>query len=130
LALPAYIKLGCKGLAEIHTLAYYENSQIVNVKSFITLRPYLPTRLEKLALDKHTSLFGPLVNYGCKKFYDIVSWSSLVTKVSSRHSSHESNEENSFEHFIPIFKNIFNFWKGGMKMKNVELGCGSISWVS
>jgi hypothetical protein len=29
------------------------------------------TRLERLARDKNSSLFGPLVNYGRKKFYNI-----------------------------------------------------------
>jgi hypothetical protein len=39
LALPANIRLGCKGLQETKTLAYYENSYITDKKSFITLGP-------------------------------------------------------------------------------------------
>jgi hypothetical protein len=39
LALPTYIRLGWKSLPETSTLAYYENSQITAVKSFITLAP-------------------------------------------------------------------------------------------
>jgi hypothetical protein len=39
LALPANIRLGWKGLQGTNTLAYYEDSQITSVKSFIILGP-------------------------------------------------------------------------------------------
>ncbi len=38
-ALPANIKLGWKGLPGTNTLAYYESSQITDVKSFYNIRP-------------------------------------------------------------------------------------------
>jgi hypothetical protein len=39
LALPTNIKSGWKGLPDTNALAYYENSKITPVKSFITLVP-------------------------------------------------------------------------------------------
>ncbi len=39
LALPTNIKLGCEGLPATNTLAYYKNSQITDVKSFVTMGP-------------------------------------------------------------------------------------------
>ncbi len=39
LALPMSIRLGWKGLLGTNTLAHYENSQITDMKSFITLAP-------------------------------------------------------------------------------------------
>ncbi len=39
LAYPTKIGLGLKGLPGTNTLAYYEKSQIMSVKSFITLFP-------------------------------------------------------------------------------------------
>jgi hypothetical protein len=30
-----------------------------------------PFKLKRLGRDKHSSLLGPFVNYGCKKFYNI-----------------------------------------------------------
>jgi hypothetical protein len=69
LALPMSIRLGWKGLLGTDTLAYYENSQITDMKSFITLAPgfnvtklfYLITdapknKLECFALVKYFSL--------------------------------------------------------------------------
>ncbi len=35
------------------------------------------TTLKKLVRDKHTSLFGRLINCGCKELYDICDWSYL-----------------------------------------------------
>jgi hypothetical protein len=51
--------------------------------------------MEKLAKDKHSSLLRTLVNYGCKKFYDIgciwihffrpmVSWSILLRALKTQ----------------------------------------------
>ncbi len=39
LALPANIQLGWKGLPGTNALAYYEKSELMSVKSFITLSP-------------------------------------------------------------------------------------------
>ncbi len=41
-ALPANIRLGCKGLPGTNTLAYYLYPQIMAVKSFIVQAPGLP----------------------------------------------------------------------------------------
>jgi hypothetical protein len=42
-AFPANIRLGWKGLSGTNALAYYENSKITTVKSFIRLAPESPT---------------------------------------------------------------------------------------
>ncbi len=44
------------------------------------------TRLESLARDKHSSLLGAFLNYGCKEYYNISFWSqpyetSMVNKL-------------------------------------------------
>ncbi len=39
------------------------------VGSFFKNRHYI--RLERLAMDKHSSLLRTILNYGCKKFYNI-----------------------------------------------------------
>jgi hypothetical protein len=41
LVLPAYNKLGCKGMPFTNTVAYYKPLQITAVKSFTTLDPGL-----------------------------------------------------------------------------------------
>jgi hypothetical protein len=53
LRLHAKIRLGWKSLSGTNTLAYYENSQIAAVNSFITLAP----GLYLLSRQKHSSLF-------------------------------------------------------------------------
>ncbi len=49
-ALLTNIRLGWTGLPRTNTLAYYKNSQITDMKSFITLAP-------DLLQQKHTTLF-------------------------------------------------------------------------
>ncbi len=67
LALPTSIRLGWKSLPGTNTLAYYENPYITAVKSFIVqalVRKDLP--------ETNTLAYYPkVVNYGCKKFYNI-----------------------------------------------------------
>jgi hypothetical protein len=41
------------------------------------------TRLESLAKDKHASLLQALVNYGCKKFFNIGPWGATVARQQS-----------------------------------------------
>ncbi len=47
LALPESIRLGWKGLPGTNALAYYENSYVTAVKSFITLAPDLQEILKQ-----------------------------------------------------------------------------------
>ncbi len=51
----------------------YKNFLLV-IQEFILSQSVCQTRLEKLARDKHSSLLCSYVNYGRKKFYNIVAW--------------------------------------------------------
>jgi hypothetical protein len=42
----------------------------------LTCKYYI--RLERSARDKHTSLLRSFINYGCKKFYNIGTWSCMI----------------------------------------------------
>jgi hypothetical protein len=67
-AVKSFITVGpvLKSLLVPNILAYYKHLYITTVKSF-NKEP----RLERLAMEKHSSLLRTFVNYNCKTFYNI-----------------------------------------------------------
>jgi hypothetical protein len=61
------------GLTHIQFLMYVGKARAYpNEAPFIGFPHY--TTLKRLARDNHSSLLLTLVNYGCKKFYNMVTW--------------------------------------------------------